>query len=125
MSKNSYREIYENGNLINPMVVDDIFNVVREYCKSNNIEIAMDDRAENFVTAITEYLVESKGSNIEYKYSVLPDAEGHYILIKYVNIDDTNAKVIDIVDRKDYPNKEDIDKYFSEKHNVKIGESRY
>jgi hypothetical protein len=32
---------------------------VSEYCKENKIKIAYDDRAENFVGAITEYLITS------------------------------------------------------------------
>lgn len=41
-------------------VVDGIYNIVNEYCKDNNIKIAYDDRAENFIESIAEYLEESK-----------------------------------------------------------------
>jgi hypothetical protein len=56
---NKYREVYENLSKNERDVVNNIFDEVSEYCKENKIKIAYDDRAENFVGAITEYLITS------------------------------------------------------------------
>jgi hypothetical protein len=52
-------EVYENLTEQEKSKIDGVYNVVNQYCKDNNIKIAYDDRAENFIGAITEYLVKS------------------------------------------------------------------
>jgi hypothetical protein len=41
-------------------VIDDAYSAVNEYFKDNSVSVAYDDRAERFIGAITEYIIESK-----------------------------------------------------------------
>lgn len=53
-------EIYDTLNDDEKEVVDNIYDVVNSFCKSNNIPISYDDRAEYFVDSIAKYLQDSK-----------------------------------------------------------------
>jgi hypothetical protein len=60
MNQNKYRKIYEGLTDKEKKIIDEIYNVVNNHCKENEIKIAYDDRAEEFIDAITKYIVESK-----------------------------------------------------------------
>lgn len=53
-------EVYENLPEKEKEIIDGIYEAVNQYCQDNKIKIAYDDRAENFVCAITEYYLDSK-----------------------------------------------------------------
>lgn len=57
---NKHREKYFTMTKEEQTKIDEIYNVVNEHCKQHGIRIAYDDRAENFVGAIIEYLESSK-----------------------------------------------------------------
>jgi len=54
------RKIYhEEMNKTDQEKVDGIYEAVNKYCKENGIKLAYDDRAEEFIEAIAEYITDS------------------------------------------------------------------
>jgi hypothetical protein len=60
MLNKKMHEVYENFPQEEKNIIDNIYKVVNDYCQEKSIKLAYDDRAENFVAAITEYYLESK-----------------------------------------------------------------
>ena len=60
MTNRHHRNVYSEMPDKQKKIVDDIFKVVWDHCKENNIKLMGDDRAEDFVGAITKYMMESK-----------------------------------------------------------------